>query len=224
MNNKKSIIIVAAIITIAFIALLIYFVKRTPPDLSKLIVDSSTVTSPASSSVATSTIKNSDFSLPVSDALTRVTKKPFGINISPDNSPVIPENFTGYHTGVDFETTASEQNSEVPVFAICSGPLQLKKVATGYGGVAIQSCRIKEESVTIIYGHLRLESVNISLNTMINQGHMIGILGKGYSQETAGERKHLHLGIHKGTTVSLLGYVPTKDGLDQWIDFLTLVK
>jgi len=224
MNNKKTIIIVLVIIVIAFIALLVYFVKQAPPNLSKLTVASSTVVSSTPSLVATSTIKNSDFSLPISDALTRVNKKPFGIHVSPDNSPVSPEKFAGYHTGVDFETTESEQNSEVPVYAICSGPLQLKKTATGYGGVAVQSCRIKEESVTIIYGHLRLESVNISLNTTINQGQILGILGKGYSQETAGERKHLHLGIHRGPTVSLLGYVSGEDKLDQWIDFLSLVK
>jgi hypothetical protein len=30
-------------------------------------------------------------------------KKPFGIYITPENSPVQPENFTGYHTGIDVE-------------------------------------------------------------------------------------------------------------------------
>ncbi|NTU99252.1 hypothetical protein HGA64_04600 [Candidatus Falkowbacteria bacterium] len=43
---------------------------------------------------------------PISDALSRVTKKPFGIKVSPKNSSVSPERFTGYHTGVDFETTS----------------------------------------------------------------------------------------------------------------------
>lgn len=174
--------------------------------------------------MATSTAGSPDFSLPISDALTRVTKKPFGLYVSPGNSPVSPEKFTGYHTGVDFETTALEQDSEIPIYAICRGPLQLKKTATGYGGIAVQSCRIKEEFVTIIYGHLKLDSINIPLNSMLNQGQVIGILGRGYSPETAGERKHLHLGIHKGQAVDLLGYVPTKDELSQWIDFLTLVK
>src|SRR5438105_4096773 len=46
---------------------------------------------------------------PIGNSLSRVTKKPFGIYITPQNSPVQPEKFKGYHTGVDFETTADEQ-------------------------------------------------------------------------------------------------------------------
>ncbi len=167
---------------------------------------------------------SSDISLPISDALTRVTKKPFGIYTTPDNSPINPEHFTGYHTGVDFETTPSEQNIDVPIYAICSGPLILKKSATGYGGVAVQSCKINQENITVIYGHLKLESITISLNKNLNQGDLIGILGKGYSTETGGERKHLHLGVHKGATVNILGYVQNKSELSQWIDFMSLWK
>jgi len=174
-------------------------------------------------SIVTST-DNLSLSLPINEALTRVTKKPFGIYVSPNDSPVSPERFTGYHTGVDFETMPQEQDIDVPVYVICAGPLILKKTATGYGGVAVQSCEINQEPVTVIYGHLRLTSIAASQNALLNLGQQIGVLGKGDSAETSGERKHLHLGIHKGSTVSLLGYVPDKDKLSQWLDFLTLVK
>lgn len=185
-------------------------------------------TSPASSSpislAATSTPDNSGLYLPITGALTRVAKKPFGLYVSPQDSPVSPEHFIGYHAGVDFETTPQEQDVDVPVYAICAGPLVLKKTATGYGGVAVQSCEINKEPVTVIYGHLRLASITATPDTSLSSGQQIGVLGKGYSTETAGERKHLHLGIHKGATVSLLGYVPDKNQLSQWLDFLTLAK
>src|SRR5438105_13240780 len=46
------------------------------------------------------TISSAD--IPLENAQTRVTKKFFGTKVSPGNSPVTPERFSGYHTGVDF--------------------------------------------------------------------------------------------------------------------------
>ncbi len=155
---------------------------------------------------------------PISNALNRVTKKPFGIKISPSNSPVSPEKFSGYHTGVDFETLASEQDSDVAVFAICSGRLLLKKQATGYGGLAAQSCKIGEEDVTVIYGHLKLTSIQTSVGGELTAGQTLGILGKGYSSEADGERKHLHLGIDKGTSINIKGYAAKQSDLSEWLD------
>ncbi|KKQ38871.1 MAG: Exopolysaccharide biosynthesis protein, sugar transferase domain protein [Candidatus Moranbacteria bacterium GW2011_GWC2_37_73] len=42
---------------------------------------------------------------PLDNALSRITKKPFGIYVNPKNSPVNPERFTGYHSAVDLEAT-----------------------------------------------------------------------------------------------------------------------
>lgn len=49
---------------------------------------------------------------PINSALERVTKKSFGIYVTPQSSPVSPEKFTGYHTGVDFEITPDEENKD----------------------------------------------------------------------------------------------------------------
>ncbi len=160
---------------------------------------------------------------PLTRALERITKKPFGLKISPHDSPVSPERFAGYHTGVDFETFVSEQNEEVKVQAVCAGPIILKKYAAGYGGVAVQSCQLSGQAVTVIYGHLKLASV-VKVKSELKAGEEIGILGKGYSAETDNERKHLHLGIHKGPVVSLLGYVKTKAELDKWLDAAEYLK
>src|SRR5579859_5107314 len=70
---------------------------------------------------------------PISDARSRITKKPFGIYITPQNSPVQPERFHGYHTGTDFETFPAEQNVDVPIYAACAGKLLRKDYESGYG-------------------------------------------------------------------------------------------
>ena len=158
------------------------------------------------------------FASPVNNPLARILKKPFGIYVSPDNSPVMPEKFTGYHTGVDFETFPNEQNEDVPVMAICNGKILEKRFGRGVGGMIVQSCVFYDAAITIEYGHLKLSSVTASVGEILKAGAFLGVLGRGYSTETDGERKHLHLAIHKGSTINTRGYVQTKDELTNWID------
>lgn len=163
-------------------------------------------------------IKTSEFLSPIERAGERVTKKPFGIFIDPATSPVQPERFRGYHTGTDFETFPEEAMSDVPVRAICSGSLLVKRFATGYGGVVVESCTNKDEPITVVYGHMRLTSIKAAVGEKIAVGDVIGVLGTGRSQETDGERKHLHLGIHRGSAIDIRGYVASKQELGAWID------
>jgi murein DD-endopeptidase MepM/ murein hydrolase activator NlpD len=158
------------------------------------------------------------FLLPIRDASSRITKKPFGIHITPETSPIQPERFSGYHTGTDFEIFPDEEFRDVSVYAVCDGSLIIKKYASGYGGVAIEKCELYGNAVTVIYGHLSLSSISQKVDSQLKAGDQLGILGKGYSQETDGERKHLHLGIHKDPGISMLGYVQKKSGLSAWID------
>ena len=159
-----------------------------------------------------------DKDIPVADAKNRITKKMFALFISPQNSPVSPEKFTGYHTGTDFEIFSGEENKDVSVYALCGGRLVLKKYATGYGGVVVQECTLDNQEITVIYGHLKLASIVSVEGAVLKRGDMLGILGKGYSTETDGERKHLHLGIHKGVIVNILGYVQKSSELSSWLD------
>jgi murein DD-endopeptidase MepM/ murein hydrolase activator NlpD len=152
-----------------------------------------------------------------------VTKKPFSIYITPKTSLVQPERFQGYHTGTDFEIFPEELNVDVPVHAICSGKIAVKRTASGYGGVLVQSCALNNQPITVIYGHLKLASITKNAGDNLATGDEIGILGKAYSTETDGERKHLHLGIHKGASISILGYVQSQSELSEWIDPCTLV-
>jgi hypothetical protein len=163
-------------------------------------------------------------SMPIDDALERVTKKPFGIGISPSNSPVSPERFSGYHTGVDFEITDQEKDMDIAIMAICDGEIIYKDWVSGYGGAVIESCVLDEQEVTIIYGHVKLSSISENIGSKLIAGKQFSVLGDGVSQETDGERKHLHLGIHKGATLNLLGYVKEKEDLVNWVDVTEYFK
>lgn len=158
------------------------------------------------------------FIAPIDKATSRITKKPFGIYVTPQNSPVQPERFTGYHTGTDFETLPEEQNANIPIYAITSGKIVEKVWASGYGGVLVESATINNQPVTIIYGHLNIDTINKKTGDSLDAGEKIGLLGQGYTQQTDGERKHLHLGIHKGSEINILGYVQNKADLANWID------
>ncbi len=166
---------------------------------------------------------NTNYYPPITDFQERVTKKPFGIYIALQDSPVQPERFQDYHTGVDFEILPGEENIDVPIYAFCDGKITMKEYASGYGGILVESCIIENQSVTVIYGHLKLASINKNIDDNLVSGEMIGILGKGYSTETDGERKHLHFGIHKGSGITILGYVQNEEELIKWINPLTIL-
>ena len=161
---------------------------------------------------------SSDFVSALDRASERVTKKPFGIYITLENSPVQPERFTGYHTGVDFEIFPGEENTEVSVKAVCAGKLIYRNYISGYGGVAGESCELNGQLIIVIYGHLKLDSIINKIIDELKAGEKIGILGKSKSTETDSERKHLHLGFIKGEVMNLKGYVAIQAGLSDWID------
>ncbi len=154
---------------------------------------------------------------PLSDPKARITKKPFGLAVTPRASPVPLERFSGFHTGTDFEVTEAEQGQDVPVYVICIGSVRQVRSASGYGGVVVQDCVIEGQAVTVIYGHLDLASVTATVGSELLIGEQLGLLGD-VGPETDGERKHLHLGIHKGKAVDIRGYVPAESGLSEWID------
>ncbi|MFC1678363.1 M23 family metallopeptidase [Patescibacteria group bacterium] len=159
-----------------------------------------------------------EFISPLDQPRERITKKKFGQYITRENSPVQPERFTGFHTGVDFELFSEELDIDVVVRAVCSGKLVLKRYATGYGGAVVQECKIDNEIITIVYGHLDLKSIDYAVDNNIELGETLGLLGDDKSAETDGERKHLHLAIHKGGEINLKGYVNKEADLIEWID------
>lgn len=155
---------------------------------------------------------------PIEMAGERVSKKPFGIHVTPASSPVFPEHFHGYHTGTDFEIFSGEEDMPVQVSALCGGKIIVKQFISGYGGVFATSCLLDDQEVTVLYGHLALSSIAARVGEFVEVGDFIGILGAGKSRDTDGERKHLHVSIHRGTTLDVRGYVADKKSLAAWID------
>lgn len=172
----------------------------------------------------TQKVENQSCSAPIKDYQKRVTKKPFGVYITPQNSPVQPERFTGHHTGTDFEILPGEENQKVEVFSFCTGKIIFKGSVSGYGGVLVQSCKINNEDITVLYGHLKLTSIQKNKGEEILQGSAFAELGKAFSTETDGERKHLHFAIHKGTAIDFKGYVQQVGDLSSWLNPLDILN
>lgn len=164
-------------------------------------------------------VNNNSDPVPLDNWRQRVTKKPFGIYIEPQTSPVQPEKFQGWHTGTDFEVPESELEKEIGVKAICAGKVLEKKFVGGYGGVVIQSCSLKNKPVTVLYGHLDLSDNQLTKGDRLERNQAIAHLAAESSYYSGNERKHLHLGIHQGSVIDLRGYVQTKNQLADWFDF-----
>lgn len=162
------------------------------------------------------------FGEPIGRAAERVLKKPFGLFITPETSPVPNDRFSGYHVGTDFETFPEEADIDVTVYAVCDGPLLLKTWANGYGGVAVQRCSVDDRTVQVIYGHIRVASVSAAVGDDLRTGEQLAVLGTGHSEEVDGVRKHLHLGIHQGDEIDIHGYVKTEEETEAFIDSQTL--
>ncbi len=157
---------------------------------------------------------------PLPLAQLRPTPLYFGRYVTPDpamNPIVPPEKFEGFHVGTDFEVTTDELEQDVPVSAICPGKVIYSGFAEGYGGLVTQQCTLKKKTVTVIYGHLRIEGLPAKGMTL-RAGDRIGVLAPARSHDSDGNRKHLHLGIHIGTTVNMRGYVQTEAELAEFMD------
>lgn len=153
---------------------------------------------------------------PVAEFKARITKKPFGIFITPDASPIEPERFSGYHTGVDVEY--DDVADEVPVLAVADGEVVLAQRAGGYGGVIVMRHTIQGEPYVAVLGHLDPGALP-GVGSKLTAGAVIGRLGEGGTSETDGERKHLHFAMMKDSgRIDLRGYVATKEELINWID------
>ncbi len=168
---------------------------------------------------------NTALSWPLPDAPDRPTPLHFGRYVTPDpeQNPIDPpERFTGYHTATDFEISAAEEDEEIPVSAICSGEVIHAGQVEGYGGVIVHRCVIDDQNVTVLYGHLNLNQ-NIAVGDTVEQNQQLATLADEYSPESGFTRKHLHLGIHRGTALEFRGYVQTEGELDAYIDPLSVL-
>lgn len=153
----------------------------------------------------------------------RITKKDFGELINPETSKVPNDRFSGYHTGIDFEVFDTEDEKQLLVTALCDGNIVDARWLNGYGGVIAQSCTYNSEPIIVIYGHLNPLALAVQKGANVAMGDVLGTLGKGFTQETDGERAHLHLSVHSGSTVDFRGYVESESELQKWLDPRVLI-
>lgn len=132
-----------------------------------------------------------------------------------------PSKFTGFHAGVDLEIFPEELNQLVPLSAISRGEIIYYGNVQGYGGLILQKL---ENGYTVLYGHLKLNQNLTKVGDTVKTGDAIAYLGDAASSETEGERKHLHLGLYRGTDNYFKGYEINKTALlEKWIDPLNFI-
>lgn len=171
-------------------------------------------------------VASAGFSQPMDHATNRPTPLHFGVYVTPDpaTNPIEPpERFTGYHAAVDYEVSEDELETPTQVYAICKGRVIYSGFAEGYGGLIIQRCTLDGEPISVIYGHLSRNGL-LEEGVTVRSGNPIGYLADARSTDSDGNRKHLHLGIHKGKGLDMRGYVQTEEELAEYIDPATVLQ
>lgn len=218
MNMDKRPIIFIGLVSIVLIALILLgerFSQSTIITFSPSPTASTSLTS-ISTPIPISTNQPTPLStivVPIAEFKERITKKTFGMYITPATSPVQPERFSGYHTGVDVEY--GDVNADVPIYAVADGTVVKAQWVSGYGGLLVLQTTIKDQALYILYGHLRQSSLPAQ-GSKVTQGQQVGVLGTANSHETDGERKHLHFAVYAGNNLDIRGYVPNKSDLSAW--------
>jgi murein DD-endopeptidase MepM/ murein hydrolase activator NlpD len=163
--------------------------------------------------------------LPMDDYYKRQTVKGFGENIDENfykgKESLFPYNrFYGFHTAIDLEVFPDEIEKKVPVYAVSSGMITYIGTLSGYGGVILE--KLDDESTTVLYGHVKIKDVPFQTGDRVGVYQdpvILTYLGDQFSPETSKERKHLHIGIYRGTDLYFTGHERTRAQLDKkWYD------
>lgn len=192
----------------------VFYVIAKNPELSQAVYDQFIQTLQFTTEQQTSVV------WPIADGASRITKKSFGTYVTPKNSPVQPEKFTGYHTGIDLEY--DDVAGDVPVVAIADGTVVRSGTVSGYGGMVAVAHELSGKKYVAVYGHLDPKTIPAN-GTTVTKNQQLGLLGDGYTPETSGERKHLHFSLHSGSDVVIAGYVQNASQLSGWVDPLTIL-
>lgn len=151
----------------------------------------------------------------------RQTVKGFGKfidnNFYKGKEALFPYNrFYGYHAAVELEVFPNEIDKKVPVYITSSGIITYIGTLSGYGGVILE--KLDNENNTVLYGHVKTENLSFKVSDHINTENnpvILTYLGDQFSAETSKERKHLHLGIYKGTDLYFAGHESSLDQLEK---------
>lgn len=170
-----------------------------------LVLNSS---SPSTPSTQPSVITAAKIVLPIDGYGERKHLKVFG--------EYIQDRFTGYHVADDIEYTDVE--SDTPVRAMADGEVERVQFASGYGGMIKIKHQIDNQTIHSIYGHIALDSAQVNTGDRVKAGQFLANLGKNNSEESDGERKHLHFGLYAGDENRINGYESEASAVSKWIN------
>jgi hypothetical protein len=69
-----------------------------------------------------------------------------------------------------------------------------------------------------LYGHLDLDSTELRTGDLVAKGQALAHLGEDGSEDTDGERQHLHFAVYEGTDARLRAYVTNPSELASWVN------
>lgn len=146
--------------------------------------------------------------LPIAKYGERLTYKAFG--------EFIEDRFHGYHVGDDIEYQDTKE--KISVKAIADGIILQSGNVSGYGGLVVIQHTVKNTVLTALYGHIDLSLSSLKKGDAVRKGQFLANLGEHKSQETDGERKHLHFALYQGNKLRQQGYEPLKENVSLWIN------
>ena len=123
-----------------------------------------------------------------------------------------------YHLGEDIPGPAG-----TPVYNIGKGYVKHIGEHTRFGTVILVEHTLKnhaQDKVVSLYGHLRMNDIEVTENQFVSKGQLIGHLGT--TGENGGWGEHLHFGIHKGAYVNVdrewiyWGLNPDRTEMNNW--------
>lgn len=219
----KKFVIFSALSILIVIAIYFFIVLEKQAQTATVLNKPPIVTSNKTVGTSTTTPlmeSSKNYFFPLPDYFSRIKIKKFGQRVLATEKFEVPcgADFSGFHNADDLEVTESELTSNVAVHAVAAGKvLQLGNVS-GYGGLLIQSAKLDGKDVTIYYGHVNHLTAKVKVGDSVLAGDPIAFLGKGCSQETSGERKHLHFAISEKPGIDVRGYVPNENILQNWVN------
>lgn len=163
---------------------------------------------------------------PLTDYFSRVSVKKFGQLVKTSDHFLVScgRAFSGFHTADDLEVNENELTLPISIHAVAGGKILEASRVSGYGGLLVQSAVLNSDPYTIYYGHLDPASFTKKVGNTVSAGEVIGNLGQDCSDQTDGERKHLHFAVRMGAGVDVRGYVPSVNTLSYWVNPGELLK
>jgi murein DD-endopeptidase MepM/ murein hydrolase activator NlpD len=157
---------------------------------------------------------------PITNYVNRLTNRHYGQTITPSDRQGLPcgAPFTGLHDADDLEVTTAELTADIPIYAIAAGTVRQVSQVNGYGGLLVIQHSLNNQVVTANYGHINLQRTTVKTGDHVTAGQLVSYLGDACSNQTDGERKHLHFALHRGSAIDIKGYVTTPSELAAWLN------